>query len=63
MYLGLLGEVSKQIKYFFFLHQGSVQFLLIFILSEAASVPGLKMPARWVQWGDRSAPSNAVQGN
>ena len=63
MYLGLLGELSEQIKYFFFLHQGSVQFLLIFILSEAASVPGLKMPARWVQWGDRSAPTNAVQGN
>ena len=63
MYLGLLGEVSEQIKYFFFLHQESVQFLLIFILSEAASVPGLKMPARWVQWGDRSAPTNAVQGN
>ena len=63
MYLGLLGEVSEQIKYFFFLHQGSVHFLLIFTFSEAASVPGLKMPARWVQWGDRNAPTNAVQGN
>ena len=63
MNLGLLEEVSVQMKYFFFLFQGSVQFLLIFTFSEAASVPGLKMPARWVQWGDRSAPTNAVQGN
>ena len=63
MNLGLLGEVSVQMKYFFVLHRGSVQVLLIFIFSEAASVPGLKMPARWVQWGDRSAPTNAVQGN
>ena len=63
MNLGLLGEVCVQIEYFFFLHQGSVQFLLIFTFSEAASVPGLKMPTGWVQWGDKSAPSNAVKGN
>ena len=62
MNLGLLGEVSVQMKYFF-LHEGSVQFLLIFTFSEAASDPGLKMPTWWVQWGDKSAPSNAVKGN